>query len=220
MMRFSRSDRPRPASALLLMLALLGVLAGVAPVQAGVDNSTNFTKDEWRRLDAGQLVLRPSTRFQGGMRLMGGSSWQVINASPDVVWKALLDTSHYGRMMPRVLEARLVGARDNVRTVFMRQGARGLLETSYYLTVRVHEPQRDITFTIDDRKPHDLKAAWGFYTVRPYRAGKTLLAYGVMADLGGGPLLGLMRESVHEWMLRTPWMIKKFLEGSGRRFYR
>jgi hypothetical protein len=28
-----------------------------------------------------------------------------------------------------------------------------------------------------------------------------------------------MRDSVHEWMLRTPWMIKRFVEGSGRKIY-
>ena len=49
--------------------------------------------------------------------------------------------------------------------------------------------------------------------------GKTLLAYGVMADIGGGFLMGSMRDSVHEWMLRTPWMIKRFVEGSGRKIY-
>jgi hypothetical protein len=28
-----------------------------------------------------------------------------------------------------------------------------------------------------------------------------------------------MRSEVHDWMLRTPWMVKRFLEGSGRRLY-
>ena len=203
------------------LAALLVGAAAASRVQAGVD-SGNFTRDEWRRLAAGQLVLRPAVQKKGGLRLMGGSSWQVIDAPPQMVWRALLDTAHYGKMMPQVLEARLVRARENVRTVFVRQGASGLLEASYYLKVQVHEPARDITFAVDDRMPHDmLKAAWGFYAVRPYGGGdKTLLAYGVMADIGGGPLMGLMRDSVHEWMLRTPFLIKKFVEGRGRTIYR
>jgi hypothetical protein len=192
---------------------------GASRARAGLDPS-QFTADEWRQLNAGQLVLRPKTKMQGGLRLMGGSSWQVISASPDVVWRALLDTPRYTHMMPQVIEARLVGSRDNERTVFMRQGQDGLVEARYYLKVNVQEPRRDITFTIDEHMPHDvLKAAWGFYSVRPYGEGKTLLAYGVMADISGGWLLGLMRDSVHEWMLRTPWMIKRFLEGSGRKLY-
>jgi ribosome-associated toxin RatA of RatAB toxin-antitoxin module len=198
----------------------LALLVGAPRARAGVD-STNFTAEESRRLDAGQLVQRPMVRNQGRLRLMGGSSWQVINARPEIVWRALLDTPRYQRMMPRVLEARVVGAKDNVRTVFMRQGAQGLLEATYYLKVQVHEPQRDITFAIDQHRPHDLlKAAWGFYTVRAYGKQKTLLAYGVMADIAGGAIVGLMRDTMHDWMLRTPWMIKRFVEGSGRQIYR
>jgi hypothetical protein len=201
-------------------LSVLGLPVAVAKVRASLDSS-GFTPAEWRQLDAGQLVLRPASRNKGRLRLMGGSSWQVIDASPDMVWRALLDTPRYGRMMPRVLEARLVHANKNVRTVFMRQGAEGLLEASYYLKVNVHEPERDITFSVDENRPHDLlNAAWGFYTVRAYAKGKTLLAYGIMADIAGGPMVGLMRDSVHEWMLRTPWMVKRFVEGSGRRIYR
>jgi hypothetical protein len=201
-------------------LSLLLLPAAATKVFAGVDSS-NFTAEEWKRLDAGQLVLRPTTRTQGQLRLMGGSSWQVIDAPPEVVWRALLDTPRYHRMMPQVLEARLVRARDNQRTVFLRQGAEGLLEAKYYLRVSVHEERRDITFTVDDKMPHDgLRAAWGFYTVRSYREDKTLLAYGVMADIGGGMVAGLMRRNVHDWMLRTPWMVKRFVEGSGKRLYR
>ena len=201
-------------------LSVLFLPAGVPKVYAGV-NSSHFTAEEWKRLDAGELVLRPTTRVKGDLRLMGGSSWQVIDAAPEMVWRALLDTPRYHRMMPQVLEAKLVRARDNQRTVYLRQGAEGLLEAKYYLRVNVDEQRRDITFTVDDKLPHDgLRAAWGFYTVRPYRDGRTLLAYGVMADIGTGMIAGLMRRNVHDWMLRTPWMVKRFVEGSGKRLYR
>ena len=72
---------------------------------------------------------------------------------------------------------------------------------------------------MDQDRPHDLRAAWGFYTVRPYGNG-TLLVYGIMADLGGGFISALVQDAVHEWMLKTPWMIKRFVEGSGRWIYK
>jgi hypothetical protein len=200
-------------------LSLAIALSQVRSAKAGVDGAT-FTPEEWRKLDAGETVIRPASRKQNGLRLMGGSSWQVINAAPTSVWRALLDTPRYHKMMPEVLEARLVQTDDTQRTVFMRQGARGVVEARYYLKVRVYEDRHDITFAVDDKRPHELlKAAWGFYTVRPYKGGKTLLAYGVMADIGEGLLAGVMRSEVHDWMLRTPWMVKRFLEGSGRRLY-
>jgi hypothetical protein len=212
----------RPTFGLVLACAALSLaiaLTQAHSAKAGVDGGT-FTPEEWRKLDAGEIVIRPATRKQNGLRLMGGSSWQVIDAAPSSVWRALLDTSRYHKMMPEVLEARLVKNDATQRTVFMRQGSRGVVEARYYLNVRVYEDRQDITFAVDDKKPHELlKAAWGFYTVRPYKGGKTLLAYGVMADIGDGLLAGVMRNEVQEWMLRTPWMVKRFLEGSGRSLY-
>ena len=186
---------------------------------ASAGRAREFSAQERQQLQAGELVQRPASQRRGDLELTGGASWQVIDASPEVVWQALLDTQHYPRMMPRVLEARVVGSSGRGRTVFMRQGAEGWVEKRYFLKVRVDEQRRDITFTIDDQRPHDLRAAWGFYTVRPYGQGQTLLAYGVMADLGGGVLESLVRDSVQEWMLKTPWMIKRFVEGSGRYIY-
>jgi hypothetical protein len=159
--------------------------------------------------------------MRGGIRLLGGSSWQLINATPDVVWRALLDTPHYPRMMPQVIEARLVQSDEGQRTVFMRQGAAGLFEATYYLNVKLDVARRGLAFSVDDRRPHDVvEAVWGFYNVRPYSEGKSLLAYTVMADIRGGLLGNVMRDSMHEWMLRTPWMIKRFIEGSGRWIYK
>lgn len=189
----------------------------------------SFSDDEWRKLEAGELVARRQTSRRDGLELIGGSSWQVIDAPPDAVFRALLDTGHYTRMMPQVLEAKLVAERGaassasagttSERTVFVRQGQKGIAEKRYYLRLNVNETKRDITFAVDDARPHDLRAAWGFYTVRPYKDGKTLLAYGILADLGGGILESVFGDEIHEWMLKTPWMVKRFVEGSGRKLY-
>lgn len=196
--------------------------AGSSSVARAEVQSGELTGEEWGRLRAGELVQRPTTRVRGGVELMGGSSWQVIDASPDVVWRALLDTPHYPRMMPQVLEAKLVQSAEDRRTVFMRQGSEGLFEARYYLDVKVDAARRGLSFSVDGRRPHEVvEAVWGFYSVVPYAEGKkTLLAYSVMADIRGGLLGSVMRDSMHEWMLRTPWMIKRFVEGSGRWIYK
>jgi hypothetical protein len=114
----------------------------------------------------------------------------------------------------------LVEGGTGQRTVFIRQGA-GLLQRAYYLTVRISEGQHDISFRVDERRPHDLRAAWGFYQLRPYADGsKTLLSYGVMADLNVGMLASWFRDDVHDWLLKVPWTVKRFVEGSGRHIYR
>jgi hypothetical protein len=192
----------------------------LATVASAGGDHRDFSTEERASLAAGGLVSRPMQERRGSLELIGGTSYQVIDAPLAVVWSALLDTSHYHRMMPRVLEARLVKDEARERTVFMRQGA-GPFERNFYLAVHVHEETRDITFSVDDSRPHDLRAAWGFYNVRPYADGKkTLLAYGVMADLDVGSLGAWVRGDVHEWLLKVPWTVKRFVEGSGRYIYK
>lgn len=205
------------ASRWLAALALASVPFAVSANQAG--NSRELSQQERALLERGALVQRRLTQRRGSLDLIGGTSYQVIDARPAVVWRALLDTARYPRMMPRVLEARVVGRVRDQRTVFMRQGA-GPIEKAYYLRLNVDSVQQDITFVMDDTRPHDLKAAWGFYTVRPYGAGdRTLLVYGVMADIGGGMMVALVRDQVHDWLLKVPSTVKRFVEGSGKRLY-
>ncbi|MEY4580593.1 MAG: hypothetical protein RL701_5296 [Pseudomonadota bacterium] len=194
-------------------------LATVSAAWAGTGNR-DLSTEERASLEAGGLVKRPLVERRGSLELMGGTSYQVIDAPLRVVWDALLDTQYYHRMMPRVLEARMVSMSQGQRTVFMRQGA-GPFERTYYLNVHVSEERGDISFRVDEQRPHDLRAAWGFYNVRPYAGGaKTLLAYGVMADLNVGVLGMLVRDDMHKWLLSVPWTVKRFVEGSGRHIYK
>jgi ribosome-associated toxin RatA of RatAB toxin-antitoxin module len=204
----------------LSAIAAIALLAAAArTVTAGTGR--DLSKQERASLEAGALVSRPQAERRGSLDLIGGTSYQVINAPLRVVWSALLDTQYYPRMMPQVTEARLVEAtKPNERTVFIRQGA-GPIERTYYLSVRLNEAQGDISFRVDERRPHTLRAAWGFYNVRQYAdTNKTLLAYGVMADLDVGVLGSWLRGDVHEWLLKVPWTVKRFVEGSGRHIYK
>jgi hypothetical protein len=197
-------------------LSLLIVLPAVAWAEGG----GGFAPGERERLSQGELVERRITERRGALQLMGGSSWQVIDAPPAVVWQALLDTPHYHRMLPQVLEAKLVSEREDGRTVYLRQGTT-LVQTSYYLDLRVDHEQRDLSFRMDEsRENRGIRAAWGFYNARPFGQHKTLLTYGVMADIGDGIVGAVMRPTVHEWMMKVPWMIKRFVEGSGRYLYK
>ncbi|HEX2676787.1 MAG TPA: SRPBCC family protein [Polyangiales bacterium] len=208
----------RSKSLIAVSAAILALSA--LPAFANQSNAAReLSKEERASLANGALVQRPLTQRRGSLDLMGGTSYQVIDAAPEVVWRALLDTPRYARMMPQVLEAKVVRSKGAERTVFVRQGA-GPVQKAYYLKVNVHEDQKDITFSVDERRPHDLRAAWGFYNVRPYADGsKTLLAYGVMADLGGGIVVALVRDEVHSWMLKVPQTVKRFVEGRGKKLY-
>jgi hypothetical protein len=197
------------------------ILVAHAPQHAHAvtgDAAGDFTADELQRLAHGQLVERRTTLERGDLRLMGGTSWQVIDAPPDSVWRALLDTGHYPRMLPQVTEARLVREDGDHRTLFLRHGS-GVAQTSYYLDVNVDSAQRGMTFHIDETRPRSIRAAFGYYGVRAYPGGRSLLVYSVMADIGDGLLTALLRSTVHEWMMKVPWLVKRFVEGSGHDLY-
>lgn len=183
---------------------------GAAPVQQ------DLTESERAALEAGELVTRPQEQRRGNVQLLGGMSYQVIDERPEVVWQALMDTSLYPRMLPVVQEARLLSAVDNHRKVEVQQG-RGFIHVGYVLDLEIDEGAQEIAFRIDQEQPHDLNAAWGLYSLRPYGSDRTLLAYAIMADIGHGLLRSLVRDSVHEWMLKVPWTIKRFMEGSYRK---
>ncbi|MFI5308854.1 MAG: hypothetical protein ACHQ53_15965, partial [Polyangiales bacterium] len=109
-------------------------LVGPAGAVADGKDDAAFTRDELSQLQRGQLVVRARTQRSAGGVMMGGTSWQVIDASQEVVLQALLDTRHYQRILPQVSEARLVQTRGDARTVFVRH--RGLIvHPSYYIAL-------------------------------------------------------------------------------------
>jgi hypothetical protein len=203
----------------LSVLAAAGVFAPALLASAGLDAREKLTAGEQRRLESGELVERRLVREQGDLRLIGGTSYQVIDADIDVVWRAVLDTQYYTRTLPQVKEARVIEDRGATRTIFLRH-ASGLVDTSYCLQLALDPARYELTFRLDETRPHSLGAAFGFYSLRPYRQGRTLMAYGVMADLGDGLGSLIFRGSVHEWLMKVPFMMKRFIEGSGRYVYR
>lgn len=204
----------RVAAIGLLALALMLAM----PAASGRASSGAFTREELEKLANGGLVVRSTDKRRDGRRYIGGSSWQVINAPPSVIWQALLDTEHYPRMMPQVNEARLIKKNGTQRIVFVRHKY-GLIDTSYYLKIELDKPRGDIRFQIDDKRPHGLRSAYGLYAIRRYKGGRSLLAYSIKADIGTGLLAMLIEPLVHEWMLKVPWTVKRFVEGSGRWIY-
>lgn len=177
-----------------------------------------FSAVERATLERGGLVMRRKSERRGSQVLLGGTSWQVVNLPPDAVWRAVLDTPRYTQMLPNCTAARTVEARGDRRTIFLEHDS-GPMSASYYLSTRAHDERRDLTFVLDARRAHSVRSAWGFFTVRPYGTGKSLLSYGIMADFGDGLLGGIVRSRLHEWSLRVPQTMKAYVEGRGRARY-
>jgi len=74
-------------------------------------------------------------------------------------------------------------------------------------------------FRLDDSRVNDIRAAWGYVRIEPWEDGRTLFAWGVMADFGDDLLTGIVRPVVRRWMLRVPTTFRDYLEGWGSRNY-
>jgi len=179
--------------------------------RAGLASQREFSKREKRDLEAGELVVRPTNERRGSLKLIGGTSWQLIEAPTSAVWRTVLDTGHYRRFLPQVKDVRLVRKREEKRTLFIRHG-NDLLSICYYLDMNVHPDRREVSFRVSPRPECAVKAGWGFYLIRPHGNDETVLVYGIMADIGDGIVPSLMRDHIHEWMLKVPWMVKRLLE--------
>jgi len=207
-------------------LGLIVLVAAVFVPEANVDAQDAalrraLTDGEMARLNRGRLVARRTTERRGGMILIGGTSYQVIDLPPDQLWRALKDRSQYLRqMLPQTEEVVQLERSGNARTLRLTHEY-GIVSASYAVTFNYDDGAKTIIFRLDESRPHDLRAGWGFIRLRPWGDGgdKTLVAFGMMADVGSGLVSGALRPTLHEWMLKVPWTIKQYVEGIGRRRY-
>src|SRR5688500_7536660 len=77
------------ASLIALSVSLVHAPAGAR------DAAAELSSEELSKLERGELVVRATSERRGELRLIGGTSFQVVSAPPEVVWQALLDTPYY-----------------------------------------------------------------------------------------------------------------------------
>jgi hypothetical protein len=212
-------EMPRRGSAGLAAVLLL-VMAGQAAWAsvAAAQGSSRFSENERRLLRRGELVVRREAEQRGDLRLIGGTAFQVVDAPPDAVWRAVMDIPAWRRFVPQVTVARVVAEGRSQRTIYLRH-AQGPVEADYHLNLRYSSETHMAQFRLDKTRPHDIREGWGFFIVSPFGDGQSILTFGVMVDVGSGVMTGLMRPALHQWMLRVPEQLKNFIEGSGRRRY-
>jgi hypothetical protein len=203
-----------------MRVAVLAATLMVAAASSAQQHGDSFTADERARLAAGELVVRSVTRQQGSLSLIGGTSWKVLDTTPEITWRALCDSPQYRRMFPSTEESQIVAHSPGERVVRFRHNY-GPVSALYHLRMRFDHEHRDIAFRLDRERPSDLRAAWGFLSARPYgeTGDRTLVSWGIMVDLGGGLLGGIFRGSAHEQVLRVPQTVGEYLDGAGRGRY-
>lgn len=197
------------------LVPLIVVFLGVCAV--GVPSAhADFTKQEQRKLDQGKLVTRYERKALGDLKLVGGTSWLVIDATPSEVWARFRQFEQYHRFLPQCDSSKIVG-RTKAGVVLRLQHSEGPINAVYHMTVTPNETIRAAQFRLSTNYDNDIREGWGFVKISAYKGGKALVSYGVMADVGTGILAGTVRPSIHEWMLKVPKLFKEDLRRAAKR---
>ncbi|MEY4577038.1 MAG: hypothetical protein RL701_1741 [Pseudomonadota bacterium] len=182
----------------------------VATHEAFASESRELSTQERAELRAGKLVVRPEVRNVHGVSMVGGMAWQLVRAPADEVYRALLDVPAYAHYLPAAEEVRLLSAQPP-QTLFV-QHRLGFVRANYCVRTLRDAVKRSLRFRMDHTRPSAIRDAWGELRVTPYGADQSVVSMAIMADLGGGLVVGLIRENVHAWMLRVPELIKRHVE--------
>lgn len=201
--------------ALAFTLAVAAATLGAAP---RAEAQKELTRAEHAALARGELVTRPREREYGDLKLVGGVSWQVVDLPPDAVWRAVTDYSNYKRFIPVAIESRITHG-DHKSSIVRIRHARGPVDASYSIRITPNHQTRTAEFKVDKTKHHDIREGWGYFGVAPYGTNKTVVTFGIFADVGEGIIAALVRPKAQEWMLRVPAELRKFVLGSGRKLY-
>lgn len=194
--------------------ALSAALALAAP-GALASEARELSSQEEADLRAGKLVVRPEIRNARGVHLHGGMAWQLIRATPDAVYRTLSDERTYVRYLPSAESVQLVSA-QSPQLLFI-QHRLGFVHGSYYVHTVRDPSTRSVRFHMDRSRPSSIRDAWGELRVSPYGQSACVVSLAIMADLGEGLLIGLVRDNVHTWMLRVPALLKRYVESQPAR---
>jgi len=207
----------RHAAAGLLSSCLLALLL-TTPARAGGPAAAvaDLSRHDQDVLNAGKMVSRAMRFDDAGGHYVGGVSYQVVDARPEVVLAALSDVANWSEALPRTKSATLlpnatsVDSERGLSRVELVQGSS--LVDARYTVVLEREGGDTIRFWLDPSRPHDIKDVWGFFRIRPMPGGRSLITVGAALDLGDGLARMLFEDKIASLMLRAPRHIRAFVE--------
>jgi ribosome-associated toxin RatA of RatAB toxin-antitoxin module len=197
---------------------IFGLLVLVAALIPGAASANTFSADEQARLAAGEVVRHPLDANANREGYLGGTSYTVVDAPPDVVYRAMADFGSFPNVFPRTLGADVISDRGDRKVVKMTQGT-SLLSVSFYVLNRLDEAARKISWELVRDQPHDLDDTRGYWQVDAYGEGQSLLTYVNVINIGHGAVLSLFADAIQNGLLGAPGNLRDWVEGpTGARY--
>ncbi len=193
-------------SPLPFVLALGAVMVG--GLGGRVARADGLSADETRRLVRGETVVRTQALRHADERYVGGVAYAILDDSAEDVADLVADVGAWTRILPKTRSARRVGVSGNDTLVEMTNGT-GLVQATY--TMRVRREGQLVRFWMDLTRHHDIEDVWGFVRAEPMADGRTLVAYGILVDMGSGILRDLFEDRVRTLALSVPDQLRDLL---------
>jgi ribosome-associated toxin RatA of RatAB toxin-antitoxin module len=187
--------------ALARPLLALAVLAGGLVTAASPAALRALSEDQRSRLEAGEVIVSDALPPGASDSARGGTALALVRASPDQVWRVLVDYPGHPRYYPRVVAAEVVGG-DAGRVLVRYQVGVGPFSFAFHMDKFPDARRRRIHWRLAEGHGHGLFRENSGYWQLDEADGATLVTYAIAvrtvlpAFLTGGAEQASLTETV------------------------
>ena len=196
-------------------MAVLRVLLAVALLGGGLITvaAADLSEDQRKRLKAGDVIVTDTLPRGASESARGGTALGLVRASPEQVWRVLVDYPGHPRYYPRVVAAEVVG-RSERRVLVRYQVGLGPFSFGFHMDKFPDEQRRRIDWHLAEGHSHGLfRENSGYWHVEAADADSLVTyAIAVRTMLPGFITRGAEQESLTE----TVVALRKLVEGEAR----
>src|SRR3989442_5907326 len=158
-----------------------------------------LTAEQFERLDHGDVVVLdvlPPGDSRGGQ---GGTALARVQATPDTVWRVLVDYPQHRGLYPGVVGAEVLESESDHTLVRYVVGV-GPFSFGFHVNNYPDPARRRLEWRLAQERPNDLfRASWGYWAIEPRPDGVLLIyAMGARTVLPGFLTRGVERDGLVE----------------------
>jgi len=159
-------------SIVVLAVSLLAAVS-TAPTSA-------MSEDMRRRLAAGEVVVTDELPPGASDTAHGGTAVAILRASPEQVWRVIVDYREHPRYYPRVTSADVV-EQDERRAIVQYRVTAGPFSFRFYMEKYPDPIRRRVEWHLAEGRPHGLfRENSGYWQINPMDDGKaSLVTYAI-----------------------------------------
>jgi ribosome-associated toxin RatA of RatAB toxin-antitoxin module len=165
--------RPRVHSLLALLVLTGGLVPAVSPVPAA-----DPSEDVRRRLAAGEVIVADALPPGASQTARGGTARALVRASPEQVWRVLVDYPGHARYYPRVTAAEVVEIDERHALVRYQVGI-GPFSFDFYMNKYPDPRRRRVEWRLAEGRSHGLFRENSGYWQVDEAQGASLVTYAI-----------------------------------------